>query len=64
MDNGVEITLAKRWLDIRQASEYTSLSAWLIRRAIKGRKLCCSRHGKKIICDIQDIDQWMQSQKS
>ena len=51
--------LSNRFLDIKQASELTSVSASTIRRAISKGELKCSKKLGKLLFQEDDIRRWL-----
>ncbi|MBT4734248.1 MAG: helix-turn-helix domain-containing protein [Candidatus Marinimicrobia bacterium] len=50
-----------RYLDIIEASAYTSLSVSTLRRYISRGELKCSRKLGKILFKASDIDRWLKN---
>ena len=51
--------LSNRFLDINQVSEFTSVSASTIRRAIAKGELKCSKKLGKLLFQEDDIRRWL-----
>ena len=54
--------LSNRFLDIKQASELTSISASTIRRAISKGELKCSRKLGKLLFQETDVRRWLNNE--
>ncbi len=52
---------SNRYLDITEASMYTSLSVSTLRRYISRGELKCSRKLGKILLKESDIDRWLKN---
>ncbi|MFC1565598.1 helix-turn-helix domain-containing protein [Candidatus Neomarinimicrobiota bacterium] len=48
-----------RWMNLRELSEFTSLSTSTIRRAVKRRVLKASRKTGKLLFNIEDVKRWL-----
>ena len=51
--------LTKKWLNIRAASQYASLSESTIRRAVNRGELKVSKATGKLLFKLIDIDRWL-----
>ena len=49
------------WIDINEASEYTSVSASTLRRNIKEGKLKASKRLGKILFKKSDLESWLNA---
>ena len=49
----------KSWVNISEASRYTSLSVTTIRRAVKKGDLKCSNKLGKLLFKVEWIDNWL-----
>jgi len=52
-------TIHKKYLDMRQIIDYTSLSGSTIRRAINKGELKASKRTGKLLFNTIDIDRWL-----
>ena len=50
-----------KWMDIKQASEYCSVSPTTIRRYVKQRKLNASSKLGKMLFKESDLEQWLNA---
>ena len=50
---------SNRWMDIREVSEYTSLSNSTIRRAIQRGILKASNSTGKLLFKVSNVDRWL-----
>ena len=50
---------SNRWMDIKEVSKYTSLSASTIRRAVNKGELKCSRKLGKLLFQESDVRKWL-----
>lgn len=48
-----------RWMNLRELSEFTSLSTSTIRRAVKKGALKASRRTGKLLFNINDVKRWL-----
>jgi excisionase family DNA binding protein len=53
-----------RYLTIKAAAAYASLTVWFVRELIWGRKVPYARLGNRYVIDRLDLDNFMQSQKT
>ena len=51
----------ERWLNLRDVSEYTSVSESTIRRAIKKGVLKSSNKTGRLLFKVSDVDRWLKS---
>ena len=51
----------ERWLNLRDVSEYTSVSESTIRRAIKKGVLKSSNKTGRLLFKVSDVDRWLNS---
>ena len=51
----------ERWLNLRDVSEYTSVSECTIRRAIKKGVLKSSNKTGRLLFKVSDVDRWLNS---
>ena len=49
-----------RWMDIREVSEFTTISTSTIRRAIQKGVLKASTSTGKLLFKISDVDRWLR----
>ena len=49
----------ERWLNLRDVSEYTSVSESTIRRAIKKGVLKSSNKTGRLLFKVSDVDRWL-----
>ena len=59
IENKIDANTSYRYLDIIEASAYTSLSVSTLRRYISRGELKCSRKLGKILFRASDIDRWL-----
>jgi excisionase family DNA binding protein len=52
-----------RYLTIKGAAAYASLTVWFVRELIWARKVAYARLGNRYVIDRLDLDTFMQSQK-
>jgi excisionase family DNA binding protein len=52
-----------RYLTIKGAAVYASLTVWFVRELIWGRKVPYARLGNRYVIDRLDLENFMQSQK-
>ena len=50
---------SNRWVDIKEVSEFTSVSASTIRRAVRSGRLKASNSTGKLLFRVSDIDHWL-----
>jgi len=50
---------SRKWLNIKQASQYTSVSESTLRRAVKSGTLRVSKVSGKLLFKIEDLDGWL-----
>ena len=50
-----------RWMDIREVSEFTTISTSTIRRAIQKGVLKASTSTGKLLFKISDVDRWLSN---
>jgi len=63
-DSGKPIRPQKRLYSIQDASVYLGRSIWAIREMIWAGKIPCVRDGKRVLIDIQDMDTWIERNKT
>jgi excisionase family DNA binding protein len=51
-----------RYLTIKAAAAYASLTVWFVRELIWGRKIEHARLGNRYVIDRQKLDEYMQAQ--
>ena len=51
----------ERWLNLRDVTEYTSVSESTIRRAIKKGVLKSSNKTGRLLFKVSDVDRWLNS---
>jgi excisionase family DNA binding protein len=54
----------RRLLTARESAQYLSLSEREIYNMISDRQLAGVRHGKRVMIDIRDLEQWILSHKA
>ncbi|WP_420265379.1 helix-turn-helix domain-containing protein [Candidatus Magnetominusculus dajiuhuensis] len=54
----------KRLYSIREASEYLGRTVWSIREMIWAGKIACIRDGRRILLDVNDMDLWIERNKT
>lgn len=55
--------MEKRWLTVKEAANYLSVTAFCIRNAIWGGELPFVKAGKRFILDTKDLDRWAEARK-
>ena len=55
----IQDKIANRWMDIKEVSEFTSVSASTIRRAVRSGRLKASNSTGKLLFRVSDIDHWL-----
>jgi excisionase family DNA binding protein len=55
----IENKSLNRWMDIKEVSEYTSLSNSTIRRAIQRGMLKASNSTGKLLFKVSNVDRWL-----
>ena len=50
---------SSKWLNIKKASQYTSVSESTLRRAVKSGTLRVSKVSGKLLFKIEDLDGWL-----
>jgi len=50
---------SNRWVDIKEVSEFTSVSASTIRRAVRKGVLKASTSTGKLLFKVSDVDKWL-----
>jgi excisionase family DNA binding protein len=63
-DSAKPIRPQKRLYSIQDASVYLGRSVWAVREMIWAGKIPCVRDGKRILIDIQDMDSWIERNKT
>ena len=53
----------KRLYAIHEAAEYLGRTPWAVREMIWKGKLPAVRDGRRILLDINDLDQWIEANK-
>ena len=57
--------LGQRFLDVKSASKYSSLSRWTLSRAVKAGELKCSKIGSgqtgKILYDVMELNRYISA---
>lgn len=53
----------KRLYSIKEASEYLGRSVWAIREMLWAGKIPYVKDGKRILLDIQDMNDWIEKNK-
>ena len=59
IEKKLDVKLSNRFLNIKQVSELTSVSASTIRRAINKGELKCSKKLGKLLFQESDIRRWL-----
>ena len=59
IEKKIEGKLSKRYLDINQVSNMTSLSVSTIRRVVRSGELKCSRKLGKLLFKIDWVEKWL-----
>jgi excisionase family DNA binding protein len=52
-----------RYLTIKAAAAYASLTVWFVRELIWGRKVAFARLGNRYVIDRLDLEQFIEAQK-
>ena len=55
--------LRNRLLNLPQAGEYLGRTVWSVREMIWAGKLPFVRDGRRILLDINDLDEWIEKNK-
>jgi excisionase family DNA binding protein len=53
----------KRWLTVKEAATYLSVTVYCIRDAIWSGDLPFLRAGKRFVVDARDLDLWAEARK-
>ena len=53
----------RRLVTAKQAAHYLCLSEREIYDMISNRELCGVRHGRRLMLDIRDLEQWIETNK-
>ncbi len=53
----------KRLYTIAETAEYLGRSPWAVRSLIWSGKLPAVRDGKRVLCDVYDLDRWIEANK-
>ncbi|NQV36853.1 MAG: helix-turn-helix domain-containing protein [Candidatus Marinimicrobia bacterium] len=59
IEKKIDLKHSHRYLDIKETSEFTSLSISTIRRAVNKGQLNCSRKLGKLLFQESDIQRWL-----
>jgi excisionase family DNA binding protein len=62
--SSLNCTLRKRLYSIKDASVYLGRSVWAVREMLWAGKIPYIKDGKRILLDIQDMDSWIQRNKT
>jgi excisionase family DNA binding protein len=54
----------KRLYSVQEAGLYLGRSVWGIRELIYAGKLACVRDGRRVLIDIEDMDQYIKRNKT
>ena len=57
----IENKSANRWIDIKEAADFTSVSASTIRRAVHKGVLKVSTSTGKLLFKVSDVDRWLNN---
>ena len=57
----IQDKIANRWMDIKEVSEFTSVSASTIRRAVRKGVLKASTSTGKLLFKVSDVDRWLNN---
>lgn len=55
--------MKKRLLNVKEASEYTGLAVGTLYNQVSRREIPFVKLGKKLLFDLQDLDDWINSNK-
>ena len=55
----IQDKIANCWMDIKEVSEFTSVSASTIRRAVRKGVLKASTSTGKLLFKVSDVDKWL-----
>ena len=55
----IQDKIANRWMDIKEVSEFTSVSASTIRRAVRKGVLKASTSTGKLLFKVSDVEKWL-----
>jgi excisionase family DNA binding protein len=56
--------LNKRLYSIKEASQYLGRTVWAVREMLWAGKLPYVKDGRRILLDIQDMDLWIEKNKT
>jgi excisionase family DNA binding protein len=62
--SSLNYALRKRLYSIKDASVYLGRSVWAVREMLWAGKIPYIKDGKRILLDIQDMDTWIQRNKT
>lgn len=61
---GISNPVRKRLYSIKDASVYLGRSVWAVREMLWAGKIPYVKDGKRILLDIQDMDNWIEKNKT
>ncbi|MBT3800098.1 MAG: helix-turn-helix domain-containing protein [Bacteroidetes bacterium] len=61
IENLLKLDKSCRWMTLKKAIEYTSLSTSTIRRAVYSGKLKASKTTGKLLFKISELDEWLKN---
>jgi excisionase family DNA binding protein len=56
--------LSKRLFDIKESAVYLGRSVWAVREMLWAGKMPYVKDGKRILLDIQDMNEWIDQSKT
>jgi excisionase family DNA binding protein len=54
----------KRLYSIPEAAVYLGRTDWAIREMVWAGKIPCIRDGRRVLLDVNDMDRWIEKQKT
>jgi excisionase family DNA binding protein len=55
---------SKRLYSIPEAAVYLGRTDWAIREMLWAGKIPCIRDGRRVLLDVNDMDRWIEKQKT
>jgi excisionase family DNA binding protein len=62
--HGITNPVRKRLYSIKEASEYLGRSIWAVREMLWAGKIPYVKDGRRILLDINDMDNWIDQNKT
>ncbi len=63
IDNPVSRSMTKRLYSIKEAAIYLGRSVWSVREMLWAGKITYIKDGRRILLDINDINEWIEKNK-